>query len=82
MSKSIHCEGNMYKCSRFSSPPYLKYNFLIVSKTSFFDVRGQGWMFFKGVSSLSLVCLAGNVHSLEDDVSGSDDVSLDSKSEL
>ena len=38
--------------------------------------------FFKGVSSLSLVCLAGNVEALEDDVVGSDDVSLDSESEF
>ena len=38
--------------------------------------------FSKGVSSLSLVCLAGNVNSLENDVAGLDDVSLDSKSEL
>ena len=37
--------------------------------------------FFKAVSSLSLVCLAGNVDALEDDVAGSDDdVSLDSES--
>ena len=36
--------------------------------------------FFKGVSSLSLVCLAGNVYFLEDDDAGSDDVSLDYKS--
>ena len=39
-------------------------------------------VFFKGVSSLSLVCLAGNVDDLEDDVAGSDNVSLDSESEL
>ena len=37
--------------------------------------------FFIGVSSLSLVCLAGNVNSLEDDDVGSDDVSLDSESD-
>ena len=72
----------MYKCSRFSSPPHLKYNFLIVSKNSFFDVHGRGWFFFKGVSSLSLGCLVGNVDDLEDYVAGSDDVSLDSESEL
>ena len=35
-----------------------------------------------GVSSLLLVCLAGNVDALEDDVYGSDDVSLDSESEF
>ena len=72
----------MYKCSSFSLPPHLKYNFLIVSKTSFFDVHRRGWVFFKGVSSLSLVCLAGNVDDLLDDVAGLDDVSLDSESEL
>ena len=38
--------------------------------------------FFKGVSSLSLVCLAGNVDALLYDVAGSDDVSLVSESEL
>ena len=82
MTKYIHCEGNMYKCSRFLSPLHLKYNLLIVSKTSFFDVHGRGWCFFKSDFSLSLVCLAGNVDFLEDDVAGSDDVSLDYGSEL
>ena len=72
----------MYKPSKFSFPPHLKYNFLIVSKTSFFNVHGLGWFVFKGVSWLSLVCLAGNVDDLEDDVAGSDDVSLHSESEL
>ena len=38
--------------------------------------------FFKGVSSLSSVSLAGNVDSLEDDDASSDDVPLDSESEL
>ena len=60
----------------------VKYNFLIVSKTSFLDVHSQGCDFFKGVSSFSLVCLAGNVDSLEDDDACLDDVSLDSESEL
>ena len=59
---------------------HLKYNSLIVSKTSFFDVHGQGWVFFKGVSLLSLVCLAGNVDALLDNVAGLDDVLLDSES--
>ena len=36
----------------------------------------------KVVSSLSSVCLAGNVDYLEDDDAGSDDVSLDFESEL
>ena len=61
-------------------PSHLKYNFLIVSKTSFLDVHGRGYGFFKGVSSLSSVCLAGNVDSLEDDDAGLDDVPLDSES--
>ena len=38
--------------------------------------------FSKGISSLSLVCLAGNVDSLEEDFSGSDDVFFDSESDL
>ena len=59
----------------------MKYKFLIVSKTSFFNVHGRGWVFFKGVSSLSLVCLAGNLDSLEDDDAGSDDILLDSESD-
>ena len=45
----------------------------------FLDVHGRGWV-FQGFSSLSLVCLAGNVGSLDNDDAGSDDVSLDSKS--
>ena len=72
----------MYKCSYFSSPPHLKYNLLIVSKTYFFDVYGRGWVFFKGVYSLSFVCLGGNADALLDYVAGSDGVSLDSESEL
>ena len=57
----------------------MKYNFLIVYKSSLLDVHGRGCDFFKGVSSLSLVCLADNVDSLEDTDAGSDDVSLDSE---
>ena len=72
----------MYNCSILSLSLHLKYNFLIASKTYFLDVHGRGCDFFKGVSSLSSVCLAGNVDSLEDDDAGSDDVSLDSESEL
>ena len=37
---------------------------------------------FKGDSSLSSVCLADNVDSLEDDDAGLDVVPLDSESEL
>ena len=47
---------------------------------AFLDVNSQGCDFFKEDSSLSSVCLAGNVDSLEDDDSGSDDVLLDSES--
>ena len=61
---------------------HLKYNLLIVFKTSFLDVHGRGCDFFKGVSSLSSVCLAGNVDSLENDDAVSDDVPLESESEL
>ena len=49
---------------------------------SFLPLLGQGCDCFKGVSSLSLVCLAGYVDYLEDDDACSDDVSLDSESEL
>ena len=38
--------------------------------------------FLKGDSSLSSVCLAENVDSLEDDDAGLDDVTLDSESEF
>ena len=58
-------------------PLDLKYNFSIVSLTSFWDVHGRGYDLFKGVSSLSSVCLAGSVDSLEDDDAGLDDVPLD-----
>ena len=38
-------------------------------------------IFLKGDSSFSLVCLADNVDSLEDDDAGLDNVPLDSESE-
>ena len=72
----------MYKCSILSLSSHLTCNLLIVFKTFFLDVHGQGYDFFKGVSSLSSVCLAGNVDSLEDDDAGLDDELLDSDSEL
>ena len=50
--------------------------------TSFLEVYGWGCDFFKSNSSLSSVCLADNVDSLEDDDAGLDDVPLDSESEL
>ena len=61
---------------------YVLFNFLIVLLTSFLDVHGPGCDFSKGNSSLSSVCLAGNVGSLEDDDAGLYDVPLDSESEL
>ena len=61
---------------------HMKYKFLIVLKTSFLDVHGRGCDFSKGVSSLSLVCLADNVDSLEDDDDCLDDVLLDYESEF
>ena len=58
------------------------FNFLIVLLTSFLDVHGQGCDFFKVDSSLLSMCLADNLDSLEDNDAGSDDVPLDSESEL
>ena len=55
---------------------------MIVSKTYFFNVHGPAGVFFKGVSSLPVLYSAGNMDALLDDVSGSDDVSLASESEL
>ena len=72
----------MYSIPEFDHVFFVPFNFLIVYKTSFLDVNGRGCDFFKVDSSLSSVCLAGNVDSLEDDDAGSDDVPLDSKSEL
>ena len=66
----------------FDNVFFVLFNFLIVLLTSFLDVHGQGCDFFKRDSSLSSVCLAGNVYSLEDDDACSDDVLLDSESEL
>ena len=60
----------------------MKYNFFIVSKLLFWMSMVEDVIFSKGVSSLSLVCLAGNLDSLEDYDAGLDDVSLDSESEL
>ena len=57
-------------------------NFLILLLTSFLDVHGRGCDFSKSDSSLSSVCLAGNVDFLEDYDAGLDDVPLDSESEL
>ena len=61
---------------------FVLFNFLIVLLTSFLDVHGRRCYFFKVDSSLSSVCLADNVDSLEDDDAGLDDVPLDYESEL
>ena len=63
----------------FDNVFFIILNFLIVLLTSFLDVHGQGCDFFKGDSSLSSVCLAGNVDSLEFDDAGLDDIPLDSE---
>ena len=76
----------MSSCMDFNPELYnvlfVIFNFLIVLLTSFFEVHGRGCDFFKGDSSLSAVCLADNVDSLEDYDAGLDDVPLDSESEL
>ena len=59
---------------------FVIFNFLIVSKAYFLDVHGRGCDFFKGDSSLSSVCVDGNVDYLEDDDASSDDVPLDPES--
>ena len=43
---------------------------MIISKPSRFDVKESGWGCFKGVSSISDMCLGGNVDDLLDDVTG------------
>ena len=70
----------MYNGSILSLTLHLKYNFLIVSKSSFLDVHGRGCYFIKGVYSLSSVYLAGNVDYLEDDDASLDDIPLDPES--
>ena len=72
----------MYSIPEFDNVFFVIFNFLILYKTSFLDVHGRGCDFLKGDSLLSSVCLAGNVDSLEDYDAGSDDVPLDSESEL
>ena len=51
----------MYSIPEFDNVFFVLFNLLIVSKTSFLDVHGRGCDFFKGVSSLSSVCLAESV---------------------
>ena len=72
----------MYSIPKFDNVYFVIFNFLSVSKTFFSDVHGRGCDFFMGGSSLSSVCLARNVGSLEDYDAGLDDVPLDSESEL
>ena len=68
----------MYFIPEFDNIFFVLFYFLIVLLTYFLDVHGRGCDFLKGDSSLSSVCLADNVDSLEDDDSGLDDVPLDS----
>ena len=49
---------------------FVLFNFLIVLLTSFFEVHGRGCDFLNCDSSLSSVCLADNVDSIEDDDAG------------
>ena len=55
----------MNKCS-LSKKPHFICNRLILSKISCFDVKVSWWGFSKGVSSLSYLCLAGNLNNLLD----------------
>ena len=76
----------MSSCMNFNHELYnvlfVRFNFLIVLLTSFFEVHGRGCDFSKGDYSLSSVHLVDNVDFLEDDETGLDDVPLDSDSEL
>ena len=74
----------MSSCINFNPEFYnvlfVLFNFLIVLLTPFFEVHGRGCNFLKSDSSLSSVCLADYVDSLEDDDVGSEDVPHDSES--
>ena len=59
----------MNKCS-VSNTPHFICNRLTLSKVSCFEVKASWWGCFKGVSSLSDLCLAGNVDDLLYDVTG------------
>ena len=72
----------MYFIPEFDNVFFVIFNFLIVFNFSFLDVHGRGCDFFNGDSSLSSVCLADNVDSVEDDDAVLDDVPLDYESEL
>ena len=53
----------MNKCPVWNKP-HVICNHLILSKVSYFYVKRSWWGCFKGVSSLSDLCLAGNVNDL------------------
>ena len=72
----------MYSIPESDNVLFFLFYSLIAYKNSFLYVNGQGCDFSKEDSSSSSVCLAGNVDSLEDDDAGSEDVPLDSESEL
>ena len=59
----------MNKCS-VSKNLYFICNLLILSKVYCFDVKASWWGYFKGFSSLSDLCLAGNVDDLLYDATG------------
>ena len=59
----------MNKCS-VSNNPHFICKHLIISKMYCFKVKASWWGCFKGVSSLSDLCSAGNVDDLLDDVTG------------
>ena len=81
-STIYHMSSCMYFIPEFDNVFFVIFNFLIVYKTSFLDFHVRGCDIFKGDYSLSSVFLAGNVYSLEEDDAGSDDVPIDSESEL
>ena len=60
---------SMNKCS-VSNKPHFICNHLIIYKVSSFYVNESWWGCFMCVSSLSDLCLAGNVDDLLDDVTG------------
>ena len=78
-SSIYHMALCIYSIPEFDNVLFVLFNLLIVSKTSFVDVHGRECDFSRGVYSLSSVCLAGNLDSLEDDDAGSDDLPLDSE---
>ena len=70
----------MYFIPEFDNVFFVLFNFLIVLLTSFLNVHGQRCDFSKGDSSLSSVCLADNVDSIEDDDAGLNVVPLEYES--